>query len=99
MFDTLNRRFLPPYGAKGLHAPSFERLARRSVQFENCYCGSMPGMAARREMHNAPYYVLHRSWGPPEPVDDPVPRLRNETRLYTAPVDDHHTYSADGMYT
>jgi hypothetical protein len=31
MFDSLNRRFLPPYGCDWIHAPNFERLARRDA--------------------------------------------------------------------
>lgn len=99
MFDTLNRRFLPPYGAKGVHAPSFERLARRSVQFENCYGGSMPCMPARREMHTARYNFLHRSWGPLEPFDDSVPQLLTESGVYTHLVTDHQHYWLDGGAT
>lgn len=75
MFDTLNRQFLPPYGAEGIHAPNFERLASRTVQFDNCYGGSMPCMPARREMHTGRYNFLHRGWGPLEPFDDSVPQM------------------------
>ena len=83
MFDTLNRKFLPPYGAEGVHAPNFERLAARSVTYENCYGGSMPCMPARREMHTGRYNFLHRGWGPLEPFDDSVPQLLTEAGVYT----------------
>ncbi|WP_022916212.1 sulfatase [Ruania albidiflava] len=99
MFDTLNRRFLPPYGAKGVHAPNFERLAQHSVQFDNCYGGSMPCMPARREMHTARYNFLHRSWGPLEPFDDSVPQLLTESGVYTHLVTDHQHYWLDGGAT
>lgn len=99
MFDTLNRRFLPPYGAEGVHAPNFERLARHSVQFDNCYGGSMPCTPARREMHTGRYNFLHRSWGPLEPFDDSVPQLLGEAGVYTHLVTDHQHYWLDGGAT
>lgn len=99
MFDTLNRRFLPPYGAQGVHAPQFERLARRSVLFENCYGGSMPCMPSRREMHTGRYNFLHRGWGALEPFDDSVPQLLGEAGVYTHLVTDHQHYWLDGGAT
>lgn len=99
MFDTLNRRFLPPYGAQGIHAPNFERLAQRSVQFDNCYGGSMPCMPARREMHTGRYNFLHRGWGPLEPFDDSVPQMLTEAGIYTHLVTDHQHYWLDGGAT
>ena len=99
MFDTLNRRFLPPYGARGVHAPHFERLAERSVQFENCYGGSMPCMPARRELHTARYNFLHRGWGPLEPFDDSVPQMLTEAGVYTHLATDHQHYWLDGGAT
>jgi len=44
MFDTLNRQMLPPYGCKWIHAPNFERLASRTVTFQNAYVGSIEYM-------------------------------------------------------
>ena len=34
MFDTLNRRMLPPYGCDWTHAPNFARLAEQFVADE-----------------------------------------------------------------
>ncbi|QPZ38110.1 sulfatase [Paramicrobacterium chengjingii] len=99
LFDTLNRRFLPPYGAEGVHAPNFERLARHTVQFDNCYGGSMPCMPARREMHTGRYNFLHRGWGPLEPFDDSVPEMLGGAGVYTHLVTDHQHYWLDGGAT
>ncbi|MCB0088072.1 MAG: sulfatase-like hydrolase/transferase, partial [Caldilineaceae bacterium] len=63
MFDTLNRHMLPPYSAPGddwVHAPNFQRLAQRTVTFDNSYVGSMPCMPARRELHTGRLNFLHR---------------------------------------
>jgi arylsulfatase A-like enzyme len=99
MFDSLNRRFLPPYGADWIHAPNFERLAARSVTFDNCYAGSMPCMPARRELHTGRYNFLHRSWGPLEPFDDSVPEILRHAGVYTHLVTDHQHYWEDGGAT
>lgn len=37
--DTLNRRMLPAYGGDAI-TPNMDRLARRSVVFDNHWCGS-----------------------------------------------------------
>ena len=50
MYDSLNRRMLPPYADTEVQAPNFERLAARSTTFEHCYAGSMPCMPARRDL-------------------------------------------------
>ncbi|MET8208896.1 sulfatase [Streptomyces sp. NPDC005373] len=100
MFDTLNRRFLPPYGApEWVHAPNFARLAERTATFENCYAGSMPCMPARRELHTGRYNFLHRSWGPLEPFDDSCPEILREAGVYTHLVTDHQHYWEDGGAT
>jgi arylsulfatase A-like enzyme len=99
MFDTLNRRFLPPYGATGIHAPNFTRLAARTATFDNCYAGSMPCMPARREIHTGRHNFLHRSWGPLEPFDDSMPELLSRAGVYTHLVTDHQHYWEDGGAT
>ncbi|MFF8615607.1 sulfatase [Streptomyces sp. NPDC015350] len=99
MFDTLNRRLLPPYGAEGIHAPNFTRLAERTATFDNCYAGSMPCMPARRELHTGRHNFLHRSWGPLEPFDDSMPQLLTEHGVYTHLATDHQHYWEDGGAT
>ncbi|MBN1136517.1 MAG: sulfatase [Anaerolineae bacterium] len=99
MFDSLNRHMLPPYGCEWVHAPNFERLARRAVTFENSYVGSMPCMPARRELHTGRYNFLHRSWGPLEPFDDSVPEMLKENGVYSHLVSDHYHYWEEGGCT
>ncbi|MCA1219450.1 sulfatase [Streptomyces sp. 8L] len=99
MFDTLNRRFLPPYGAQGIHAPHFERLSRLTAVFDNAYAGSMPCMPARREIHTGRHNFLHRSWGPLEPFDDSVPEILSQAGVHTHLVTDHQHYWEDGGAT
>ncbi|MCP4750591.1 MAG: sulfatase [Proteobacteria bacterium] len=99
MFDSLNRRMLPPYGCDWVKAPNFERLAERSVVFDRCYAGSLPCMPARRELHTGRYNFLHRSWGPIEPFDDSMPTLLKQNGIYTHLVSDHMHYWEDGGAT
>jgi arylsulfatase A-like enzyme len=96
MFDSLNRHMLPPYGCDWVHAPNFQRLAGRSVTFDNAYVGSMPCIPARRELHTGRYNFLHRSWGPLEPFDDSMPELLKANGVYTHLVTDHRHYMEDG---
>lgn len=99
LFDTLNRRFLPPYGNDWVQAPNFDRLAARTATFENCYGGSMPCMPARRELHTGRYNFLHRGWGPLEPFDDSVPEMLKQAGVYTHLATDHQHYWLDGGAT
>ena len=102
MFDTLNRHMLPPYSAPGddwVHAPNFQRLAQRTVTFDNSYVGSMPCMPARRELHTGRLNFLHRSWGPLEPFDDSMPELLKNNGIYSHLITDHLHYFEDGGAT
>lgn len=99
MFDSLNRRLLPPYGCDWTEAPNFTRLAKHTVTYDNCYAGSMPCMPARRELHSGRYNFLHRSWGPLEPFDDSMPELLKTNGVYTHLVTDHQHYWEDGGAT
>jgi len=99
MFDSLNRRYLSPYGCDWVKTPSFDRLAKRSVTFDVAWIGSMPCMPARRELHTGRHNFLHRSWGPIEPFDDSMPRILDENGIYTHLITDHNHYFEDGGAT
>ncbi len=99
IFDTLNRRFLPPYGNNWVHAPNFKRLAEKTVIFDNHYTGSLMCMPARREFHTGRINYLHRSWGPLEPFDESMPKILKEKGVYTHLISDHYHYWEDGGAT
>ncbi|WP_061963389.1 sulfatase [Demequina aurantiaca] len=99
MFDSLNRKYLPQYGADFNTLPNFQRLQDRSITFDTCYGGSMPCMPARREMHTGRYNFLHRSWSPLEPFDDSIPEMLKNNGVYTHLVTDHGHYWEDGGAT
>jgi len=99
MFDTLNRRFLPPYGNDWVQAPNFERLAQLALTFDRSYVGSMPTIPARRELHTGRYNFLHRSWGPLEPYDDSLTEMLRHNGVYCHLVSDNYHYWEDGGAT
>jgi arylsulfatase A-like enzyme len=99
MFDTLRRDYLTPYGGTDISTPNFERLAEKSVRFDNFFAGSLPCMPARRELHTGRYNFLHRSWGPVEPFDDSMPEILTNNGVYTHLVTDHKHYWRDGGST
>lgn len=92
LFDSLNRRFLEPYGCDETVTPNFARLAKQTVKFDNCYAGSLPCIPARRELHTGRYNFLHRSWGPIEPFDDSMPHMLGEQGIHSHLVSDHGHY-------
>ena len=96
LFDTLNRRYLEAYGGTLVKTPNFNRLAERSVTFDNHHVGSMPCMPARRDLQAGRVNFLHRSWGPLEPFDISMPSILGEEGIYTHLTTDHHHYFEDG---
>jgi arylsulfatase A-like enzyme len=99
MFDSLNRHMLGPYGGDWVHAPNFNRLARRTVTFDRSYVCSMPCMPARRDLHTGRPNFLHRYWGPLEPYDDSVFQMLRTAGTYTHLTTDHYHYFEDGGAT
>ena len=99
MFDSLNRHMLPPYGCDWTHAPNFQRLAERTVAFDQSYVCSMPCMPARRDLLTGRPNFLHRSWGPIEPFDDSVPKLLSGAGQSCHMISDHYHYWETGGST
>ena len=99
LFDSLNLRMLNSYGGTYIETPNFNRLAKKSIQFNNHYVGSMPCMPARRDMHSGRLSFLHRSWGPLEPFDNSFPEILRKNKIYTHLITDHYHYFEDGGAT
>ena len=99
MYDTLRRDMLGPYGCSWTITPNFDRLAGRSVVFDQSWVGSMPCMPARRELQSGRPNFYHRSWGPMEPFDDSFPEILRDNGIYTHLVSDHQHYWEDGGCT
>lgn len=99
MYDSLNRKFLQPYGCTDVPTPNFERLSQRAVTFDCDYAGSLPCMPARRELHTGRLNFEHRSWGPLEPFDDSMPEILKNNGIFTHLTTDHYHYWQDGGAT
>lgn len=96
LFDSLNKRYLPMFGGEDVYAPNFERLAEKTVTFENSYVASMPCIPARRELHTGRKNFLHREWGPLEPYDNSMPEILKKSGVYTHLISDHIHYWEEG---
>lgn len=96
LFDSLNRHALGCYGGSVIETPGFDRLAARSVTFDNHYVGSLPCMPARRDLHTGRLNFLHRPWGPLEPFDNSYPEVLAGRGVYSHLITDHYHYFEDG---
>lgn len=96
VFDTLNRRYLQPYGPDAAITPHFARLAARSAVFENAYAGSLPCMPARRDLMTGRLSFPRCAWGPLEPFEESYPRALARQGIYTRLVTDHYHYLEEG---
>ncbi len=98
IMDSLNRHYISPYNKDAwVQTPNLDRLAKRSMIFNNHYCGSMPCMPARREMMTGRLNFLEAPWGPIEPWDDCLPvELRKQKNTYSHMITDHYHYFHSG---
>ncbi len=92
LVDSLNRHFLPAYGNDWVKTPNIDRLALRSVIFDNHWIGSSPCMPARRDIMTGRLNFLEREWGGLEPFDISLPRLLREKGIYSRIETDHYHY-------
>lgn len=99
LFDSLNKAALNCYGGTRINTPNFNRLAEKSVRFDNHYIGSMPCMPARRDLHTGRLNFLHRSWGPLEPFDKSGIKQLHNSGVYSHLVSDHFHYFYEGGAT
>lgn len=90
--DSVNRRYLDIYSQSGLNLPNLNRLAERSVIFDNHWTGSSPCMPARRDIMTGRYNFLDRGWGPIEPFDVTLPDVLRDSGVSTHIVTDHYHY-------
>ena len=94
--DSLNRHFLSLYGGDEVPTPTIDSLAKDGVTFENHFTGSAPCMPARREFMTGTLELRHRSWGPLEPFDDPLPARLTRAGSRSMLITDHYHYFEGG---
>ncbi|APZ50821.1 sulfatase [Salipiger abyssi] len=96
LFDSLNRSALGAYGGDAIATPNFDRLAARSMSFDQHYTGSLPCMPARRDLHTGRLNFMHRSWGPLEAFDNSFADCLRDKGVYSHLITDHVHYFEDG---
>ena len=97
--DSLNRHYLSTYAPSGeswVQTPNLDRLAQRSVTFDNHWLGSAPCMPARRDMLTGRMHFLERGWGGIEPFDRPLTHRLRDADVYCHQETDHYHYFHGG---
>jgi len=69
--DTLRRRNLGFCGNERAHTPNLDRLAAKSMVFDNHYAAGFPTMNARADFFTSKWNFLGIGWGP-LPKDEAV---------------------------
>lgn len=92
--DTLVRGKISPYHrGEGLYGyiqtPDMDRLAQRSIVFDNHWINSAPCMPARRDLFSGRIEFPWRSWGPRESFDPDWCLKLRETDVNTCLFTDH----------
>ena len=96
LLDSLNRHYLSAYGRGLAQTPNLDRLAKRSVMFDNHYLGSAPCMPARRDMMTGRLHFLERGWGGVEPFDVTLPEVLRDRGVHCHMETDHYHYMQGG---
>ena len=98
VMDSLNRHYLNTYNPSSwVKTPNLDRLAARSLVFDNHYCCSMPCMPARRDLFTGRINFLETPWAPIQPWDDCLqPELRRQQGVYSHLITDHYHYFHSG---
>ncbi len=93
LLDSLNRHMLKLYNEHAwVKTPNIDRLAQKSIVFDNHWIGSAPCMPARRDMMTGRYSFIFKGWGGIEPFDVTLPSKLRENEIYTHIVTDHYHY-------
>ncbi|MDF2960302.1 MAG: sulfatase [Paenibacillus sp.] len=96
LLDSVNRHFLGMYGQALAYTPNMDRLAKKSVVFDNHWSGSLPCMPARRDLFTGRLNFLERNWGPMEPYDHSLGEVLREHGIFSHIVTDHYHYFRTG---
>ena len=97
LMDTLQRKMLHAYNPDSpAITPNLDRLAARSMVFDQHYIGSAPCMPARRDILTGRLNFLERNWGPVEPFDVTLPALLRQHGVFSHLATDHYHYAEVG---
>ena len=94
--DTFRRDYLGFSGNRRIYTPQLDRLAARSVFFEQAYCASFPTVPARGDLLTGRFTLIERGWAP-LPGDVPVlPQILSDAGYRTVGVVDTPFYLRRG---
>lgn len=95
--DTFRRDHLGTYGNDWIRTPALDRLANRSVVFDNHLIGSFPTMPARADLLTGRLSLTFMTWAP-LPQDIPtLPALLSEAGYLTMGIVDTPFYVRNGF--
>lgn len=88
--DTLRYDYMGFNGNQMVKTPNMDKLARKSVVFDQAYMGSYPCMPARRDLWTGKYEFPFRGWGPLEHNDKDIGKVVSvENGLTSMLITDH----------
>jgi len=97
LLDSLNRHMLGSYGGTEFATPNLDRFARRAVQFDNHFVGSLPCMPARHDVLCGALDFLWKPWGSVELWEEPITQPLRRAGVTTMLVTDHpHLFETGG---
>ena len=97
LLDSLNRHLVGAYGGGEFDTPNLDRLAARSVRFDNHRVGSLPCMPARHDLLCGTLDFLWKPWGSIELWEEPVTVPLRRAGVVTKLVSDHpHLFEVGG---
>ncbi len=97
LLDSLNRHMLGAYGGREFDTPNLDRFARRSVQFDKHFVGSLPCMPARHDILCGALDFLWKPWGSIELWEEPITQPLRKAGVTTMLVTDHpHLFETGG---
>ena len=95
--DTLRRDHLGAYGNDWIHTPALDRLASRSIVFENHLIGSFPTMPARADLLTGRLSLTFMSWAPLPTDLATLPQLLSDAGYLTMGIVDTPFYVRNGF--
>jgi arylsulfatase A-like enzyme len=95
--DTLRRDHLGAYGNEWIRTPALDRLAARSVVFENHLAGSFPTMPARADLLTGRLSLTFMSWAPLPATLPTLPQQLSDAGYLTMGIVDTPFYVRNGF--
>ena len=92
MFDSLQYNYLACNGNDWIKTPNFDRFARESMVFDNCYIEGLPTVPCRRAMLTGRYTLPVKGWSPLDQDDTTIADMCWGTNIDTALIFDTQPY-------